>query len=93
MAKSTIEPLGDHVLVVDTQRRTTIDGIELPDNVRQQDMVFGLVVEVGAEVTYVKPQDTILYGPYAGKQVAFDGVQFRIMKQGSIEGRVKVTEG
>ena len=37
-----VEPAGDHILVADIARETTIDGIVLPDNVREQEMLFGL---------------------------------------------------
>ena len=89
MPKSVLEPAGDHVIVADQPRTVTIDGIELPDNVRQQDMVFGLVIFIGPEITRTKVQDTICYGPYAGKMVALDGVQFRIMREEQIEAYVR----
>ena len=31
-----VEPAGDHILVADIARETTIDGIVLPDNVRDR---------------------------------------------------------
>ena len=90
MAKTYLEMAGDHVLLVDTPRDATIDGITLPDNVKQQDMVFGLVVSIGPKVSgYTKPEDRVCYGPYAGKEVALDGVVFRIMVEDQIEAYVR----
>lgn len=87
--KQVLEPAGDHIIVADRPRGTTIDGIELPDNVRQQEMVFGYVIFVGPEVKHTKPQDTVCYGPYAGKNVVLEGVEFRIMKEGQIEAYIR----
>lgn len=93
MPETYLEPAGDHIIVVDVDRKQTIDGIELPDNVRQQDMVYGYVVSVGPlACTNVKPKETICYGPYAGKNVNLDGVQFRILREGQIEAWIRTKQ-
>jgi len=88
MPKSRLEPMGDHLLVADTDQATTIDGITLPDNTRQKEMLYGYVVAIGPDCTKVNVKDTVCYGPYAGKSVALSGVEFRLMREGQIEGRV-----
>jgi co-chaperonin GroES (HSP10) len=80
--------MGDYLLVTDNKRTTTLDGIELPDNVRQQEMCFGFVVAVGPLCGTLKQQDRICYGPYAGKTVALDGFEFRLLREGQVEGRL-----
>lgn len=92
MPKSRLEPMGDHLLVVDADRSVTIDGITLPDNVRQQEMVFGYVVAVGPECATIVEKATICYGPYAGKMVAVDGIEFRLLRAGQVEGRIVQTD-
>jgi len=89
MSKNFIEPANDHLLVVDSPRETTLDGITLPDNVRQQEMVFGTVVFVGPLANATKPEDIACYGPYAGKTVVLDGVEFRLIREGQIEAYVR----
>lgn len=89
MADSELQPAGDHLLVVDMPRSAVIDGIELPANMRQQEMVFGTVVFVGPEALNTKPEDRVCYGPYAGKTVVMEGVEFRIIRQGQIEAYVR----
>jgi chaperonin GroES len=85
-----VEPAGDHILVADIARETTIDGIVLPDNMREQEMIFGLVIFTGPAVSpATKVQDRVLYGPYAGKNIVVDGVQFRIVREGQIEGYIR----
>lgn len=89
MSKTILEPANIHVLAVDLPRTTSIDGIEMPDNERQQDMVFGVVVAAGPLATETKAEDRICYGPYAGKNVILDGVVFRLLLQGQIEGYLR----
>jgi co-chaperonin GroES (HSP10) len=86
MSKNYLEPAGDNILVVDNLHTSTvIDGIEMPDNERQKDMLFGTVVFVGPDAKYTKPENVVCYGPYAGKLVAFEGVEFRALREGQIE--------
>ena len=90
MSKTYLEPAGDHILAIDLIQATTIDGIELPDNQKQQEMVYGTVLFIGPDVTVrTKPQDQICYGPYAGKKVVLEGVEFRIIVEGQIEGYIR----
>jgi chaperonin GroES len=85
-----VEPASDRIIVADIQRETTIDGIVMPDNMREQEMIFGLVIFVGPSVSaFTKVQDTVMYGPYAGKNIVVDGVQFRIVREGQIEGYIR----
>lgn len=93
MSKTVIVPANDRVIVVDLPRTTVIDGIEMPENEKQQEMAFGVVVFVGPKVSeYTKPEDQVSYGPYAGKIVVMNGVAFRILLEGQIEAYVRKTE-
>ena len=84
--KTVPEPASDHVIVADQIRGTTINGIELPENIRNQAMVFGLVIFKGPKVSGVtQVQDLVGFGPYAGKLIAIDGVEFRTLKEEQIE--------
>jgi co-chaperonin GroES (HSP10) len=85
MSKNYIEPATDHVLVIDAPHDTTIDGISLPDNVKQQEMVFGTVVCAGPNAHKTKPRDNVGYGPYAGKNVVMEGLEYRLIREGQIE--------
>ena len=89
MPKHILEPAGDHVLVVDNPREVSIGEIELPGNTRQQDMCYGTVVFVGPLVDVAKDKDTVCYGPYAGKTVVIEGIEFRLLREGQIEAYVR----
>jgi co-chaperonin GroES (HSP10) len=89
MSNFYLEPAGDHILLVDSPRETTLEGICLPDNVKQQEMVFGTVVYRGPLAVNTKPEDRVCYGPYAGKSVILDGVEFRLLHEGQIEAYIR----
>jgi len=88
MSKTFLQPMGDYLLVADKERTTTIDGITLPDSIKQQEMCFGFVVAVGPDCKAIQEKATVCYGPYAGKGVVIDGIEFRILREGQVEGRV-----
>lgn len=92
MSKNFIEPATDHVLVVDGPRETVIEGITMPDNEKQQEMVVGSVVFVGPDAHDTHPADTVLYGPYAGKNVVMNGMEFRLLRQGQIEAYIRKSQ-
>jgi co-chaperonin GroES (HSP10) len=92
MSKNVLEPGSDHVLVLDSVRGTKIDDIELPDNVKQQEMVFGVVVATGPKALDTHRDDRVCYGPYAGKNVVLEGVEFRLLREGQIEAYVRTVE-
>jgi co-chaperonin GroES (HSP10) len=91
MPKFQLEPAGDYVLAVDAPQEVSIGGIDMPSNVRQQDMYVGTVVAAGPDATRTKIEDRVMYGPYAGKPVAFNGVEFRLLREGQIEAYIRQT--
>jgi co-chaperonin GroES (HSP10) len=92
MSKHFLEPATDHVLVVDNPRETVIDEISLPDNVRQSEMAYGTVIFTGPLATLTKIEDQVCYGPYAGKTLVFEGIEFRLLREGQIEMYIRKTE-
>lgn len=93
MSKVYLQPAGDHILVVDMPQSTVIGGIEMPDDTKQKEMVFGTVVYRGPLVSSeTKIEDRIVYGPYAGKLIIIQGAEFRLLKEGQIEGYIRSTE-
>ena len=88
--RTILEPANDLVLVKDAPREVEMDGISLPDNMRQQEMVFGIVVFKGPLVSAAtEPGNTVCYGPYAGKTVLVEGVEFRLLREGQIEAYIR----
>jgi len=85
-----IKPLADRVVVEPSAaEQVTASGIYIPDTAKEKPQ-RGKVVAVGTgtkEVTMeVKVGDVVLYGKYAGTEVAIDGVDYIIMRQSDILG-------
>lgn len=89
MANIRLEPANDHVLVADNPRETVIDGISMPDSVKQQEMIFGTVVAVGPLATATEAGNRVCYGPYAGKTVILQGHELRLLREGQIESYIR----
>lgn len=83
-----IKPLGDRVLVLPAPaEEKTIGGIIIPDSAKEKPLK-GKVIAIGNgtkdEEMVVKPDDTVLYGKYAGTEIELDGEKYLIMKQSDI---------
>lgn len=88
MAKVSIKPLADRVLVESAPAETkTAGGIIIPDTAKEKPMK-GKVIAVGAgkkdEPITVKVGDTVLYGKYAGTEIQVDGKEYLIMRESDI---------
>ena len=83
-----IKPLADRVLVLPAPaEEKTIGGIIIPDSAKEKPLK-GEVIAIGNgtkdEEMVVKPDDTVLYGKYAGTEIELDGEKYLIMKQSDI---------
>ena len=92
MSNIYFAPATDHVLVAELPHETIIEGITMPDNEKQQEMVFGTVVFAGPDAHNTKMSDQIAYGPYAGKHIIVNGLQFRLLREGQIEGYLRKSQ-
>ena len=83
-----IKPLADRVLVLPAPaEEKTIGGIIIPDSAKEKPLK-GKVIAIGNgtkdEEMVVKPDDTVLYGKYAGTEIELDGEKYLIMKKSDI---------
>ena len=83
-----IKPLADRVLVLPAPaEEKTIGGIIIPDSAKEKPLK-GKLIAIGNgtkdEEMVVKPDDTVLYGKYAGTEIELDGEKYLIMKQSDI---------
>jgi chaperonin GroES len=88
MAKISLKPLADRVLVEPAAVETkTAGGIIIPDTAKEKPMK-GKVIAVGNgkpdEPMTVKAGDHILYGKYAGTEIQVDGKDYLIMRESDI---------
>ena len=92
-----IRPLDDRVLlqVVDAEE-TTAGGIVLPDSAREKPqrgkvkaIGDGKLLDDGRRVKPdVKKGDVVLFGKYAGTDVEVEGVEYKIVRENEILGKV-----
>lgn len=83
-----MRPINDRVLVKPAAaEETTKGGIIIPDTAKEKPQ-RGTVVAVGPgkkdHAMTVKVDDVVLYGKYAGQEVAHNGDDFLIMKEDDI---------
>ncbi|MGZ3863752.1 MAG: co-chaperone GroES [Bacteroidia bacterium] len=88
MAKISVKPLQDRVLVEPAPaEEKTAGGIIIPDTAKEKP-VRGKVVAVGTgkkdEPITVKAGDTVLYGKYAGTEIQIEGKEYLIMRESDI---------
>ncbi|MEI6748556.1 MAG: co-chaperone GroES [Bacteroidales bacterium] len=88
MAKVSIKPLADRVLVEPAAaEQKTAGGIIIPDTAKEKPQK-GTVVAVGNgkkdEPMTVKVGDKVLYGKYSGSEITVDGTDYLIMRESDI---------
>ncbi len=88
MATINLKPLGDRVLVEPQEAEVkTSGGIFIPDSAQEKPQK-GKVIAVGPGTKDVKMEvktgDIVLYGKYGGTELAFEGVDYLMMKQSDI---------
>ena len=86
--KVNIKPLADRVVVAPAEaEQKTAGGIIIPDTAKEKPQK-GTVVAVGPgkkdEPMTVTVGNTVLYGKYAGTELAIDGENYLIMKESDI---------
>ena len=95
---TNIRPLDDRVVVeVLDAEETTAGGIVLPDTAKEKPQ-RGRIAAVGAgklnksgdrAPMAVKTGDTVIFGKYAGTDIAVDDVEYKIMRENEILARVE----
>ena len=80
------QPLGKRVLVKRVEEATTtMSGIIIPDNAKEKPS-RGEVVAVSKEVSELENGNQVLFGKYAGNEVAFEGTKYIVLDVEDIFG-------
>ena len=93
-----VRPLHDQILVQRLEEgEQRVGGIIIPDSAREKPQ-RGKVIAAGKGKSNkdgervsldVKAGDTILFGKYSGQEVKLDGVEYLIMKEEEVLGRIE----
>ncbi|NLZ92806.1 MAG: co-chaperone GroES [Firmicutes bacterium] len=93
----TIKPLGDRVVIKPLEaEEKTASGIVLPDKAKEKPQEgevvavgSGRILDNGTRVEMdVAVGDRVLFSKYAGTEVKLDGVDYLIMRQDDILGKL-----
>ncbi len=91
---ASIKPLGDRVVVKpEAAEEKTSSGLYIPDTAKEKPQRGTVVsvgpgrVENGTKIDMsVSEGDTVLYGKYAGTEIALDGEDYLIVRENDILG-------
>jgi chaperonin GroES len=90
-----LQPINQQVILDITDpkdEQRTASGIIIPDVAREKPKT-GVIAWMGAiENAEVKPGDTVLYKPFGGTEVEFEGKKYLILPYADIFARVVETE-
>jgi chaperonin GroES len=74
------------ISVIDQER--ILEGVLMPDS-SKEDAQVGKVIAVGeSQGQEFTEGDIVLFGPWAGKNIQLEGIPFRVMREGEIDGKV-----
>ena len=80
------KPLGERVLVqAVVEEKKTASGIIIPDNAKEKPNKAE-VVAVSDELTTIKVGDNVVFGKYAGTEIAIDGTSYLVLDKKDILG-------
>ena len=92
MSTVQFQPLADRVLVkAAAAEEKTAFGIIIPDTAKEKPQ-RGEVIAVGPgkkdEPMTLAPGDSVLYGKYSGTEITIEGVEYLIMRESDIFGKI-----
>lgn len=90
-----LQPINQQVcldITVSNQERRTVSGIIIPDSVSERSNVAPIVWMGLIENAAVKPGDTVLFKPYGGTEVEFNGKNYLFLPYSDILAKVVETE-
>lgn len=98
MAKTTIIPLADRVVVSVVTEKKTLSGIIIPDTAGKERPERGVVTAVGkgrkndkgeAIPVEVKVGDEVLFSKYGPEVIVVDGIEYYILREDQILAIIK----
>ena len=80
------KPLGDRLLVQRVEdTNTTATGIIIPDNAKEKPSK-AKVLAIGSDVEEISVDDTVVFGKYAGTELALEGKEYLVLEVSDVLG-------
>jgi chaperonin GroES len=90
-----LQPVNQHVVLditLSADEQRTASGIIIPDSAKEKPKQAPLVWMSIIENAEVKPGDTVLFKPYGGTEVDFEGKKYLILPYADILAKIIETE-
>jgi len=90
-----LQPINEQVCLDITgskQEKRTMSGIIIPETASENSNVAPIVWMSAIENAAVKPGDTVLYKPFGGTEVEYEGKKYLFLSYADILARVVETE-
>ncbi len=90
-----LQPVNQHVVLDITEsnsERRTSSGIIIPDTAKEKPKIAPVVWMSVIENAEVQPGETVLFKPYSGTEVEFEGKKYLILPYADILAKIAETE-
>jgi len=90
-----LQPINQNVLLElseDTAVQKTASGIIIPDSAKEKHEIAKVVAISNIEKTEIAPGDEVLYKPYSGTEIDFNGKKYLLLPYTEILSKVVETE-
>ncbi|HOW31560.1 MAG TPA: co-chaperone GroES [Bacteroidales bacterium] len=90
-----LQPVNQQVVIditIPSNEQRTAGGIIIPDTAKEKPKMAPIVWMSVIENAEVKPGDTVLFKPYSGTEVEFEGKKYLILPYADILAKIVETE-
>ncbi|MBN2272877.1 MAG: co-chaperone GroES [Bacteroidales bacterium] len=90
-----LQPINQQVVLdisESNQEKRTVSGIIIPDTAREKPKIAPIVWMSTIEGAEVKPGDSVLFKPFSGTEVEFEGRKYLILPYADLLAKIVETE-
>lgn len=90
-----LQPINQQVIIditVSSEEQRTASGIIIPDTAKEKPKIAPVVGMSVIDNAEVKPGDMVLFKPYSGNEIEFEGKKYLILPYADILAKIVETE-
>lgn len=90
-----LQPINQHVIVdisVSAKEQRTASGIIIPDTAKEKPQMGPVVAMSVIDNAEIRPGDVVIYKPYAGSEIEFEGKNYLVLPYADILAKIVETE-